>query len=347
MKHISVTHVLHGVKTALAAVMAYGLTLWLQLDFGYWAVITAVIVMQIYVADSVELCLYRLSGTTAGALLGIGVLHLIPPAPFAVASALFVTIGVCSFLTRYRTQFRMAAITVAIVVLTGLHAESSLAFGLFRILEIFVGILCAFVVSVLVFPKRRVDVLRSNLISQAETCGSLCLILANAFTHRQRNVSDTLVEELSRETWGNHSLFQKIRQNEALIYYRMFDKGFKAKIKLMNRCVYHLHNMVRTLNALPGNGFEIILSQELSALARAAANTLRAVVADAPDTGADGLAACIQALDNGLINIRRDGRIRRFDSKRLVQIFSFYSSLVYFSQDVLALARVEDNPAGG
>jgi uncharacterized membrane protein YccC len=69
--NISSTHVIHGLKTAFAAVLTYAITTFLNLEFGYWAVISAVIVMQVYVADSVEMCLYRLSGTAAGALLGV------------------------------------------------------------------------------------------------------------------------------------------------------------------------------------------------------------------------------------------------------------------------------------
>lgn len=45
MSNVS-THLIHGFKTALAAVLAYYLTTILSLDFGYWAVISAVIVMH-------------------------------------------------------------------------------------------------------------------------------------------------------------------------------------------------------------------------------------------------------------------------------------------------------------
>jgi uncharacterized membrane protein YccC len=52
------THMIHGFKTAFAAVLAYTITILLKSEFGYWAVISTVIVMQVYVADSVEMCLY-------------------------------------------------------------------------------------------------------------------------------------------------------------------------------------------------------------------------------------------------------------------------------------------------
>ena len=100
--HISSTHVIHGLKTATAAVMAYIITTALNLEFGYWAVISTVIVMQVYVADSVAMCLYRFSGTLIGALLGVLVILVVPKTPFFTGIALFLTIGICSFLTRYK-----------------------------------------------------------------------------------------------------------------------------------------------------------------------------------------------------------------------------------------------------
>jgi uncharacterized membrane protein YccC len=54
---ISSTQVTHGFKTAFAAVLAYATTTILALAFGYGAVISTVIVMQVYVADAVEMCL--------------------------------------------------------------------------------------------------------------------------------------------------------------------------------------------------------------------------------------------------------------------------------------------------
>ncbi len=135
---------IHGLKTALAAVLAYATTMLLNLEFGHWAVISTVIVMQIYVADSIEMCLYRLSGTTVGAILGVLVLFVTPPNSIFIGVALFMTIGICSFLTRYKTRYRMAAITVVIIVMTGIDVENIFIFGLFRVFEIAIGILCSF-----------------------------------------------------------------------------------------------------------------------------------------------------------------------------------------------------------
>ncbi|MFK5951562.1 MAG: FUSC family protein, partial [Desulfobacterium sp.] len=169
------THMIHGFKTAFAAVLAYTITILLKLEFGYWAVISTVIVMQVYVADSVEMCLYRFSGTLIGATAGVLVLLITPKTDIFIGMALFITIGICSFLTRYKTRYRMAGITAVIVILTGSHSQDIFIFGIYRVFEIGIGILCAFLVSVLIFPRKRVDVLENKLKDQSKECARACM----------------------------------------------------------------------------------------------------------------------------------------------------------------------------
>ena len=68
----------------------------------------------------------------------------------------------------------MAAITVVIVVMTGMTSPNIIEFGLFRVIEICLGILCATLVSLVVFPRKKADVLRENLETQAMGCSEKC-----------------------------------------------------------------------------------------------------------------------------------------------------------------------------
>ncbi len=338
--NFSSIHVIHGLKTACAAVIAYGITTLFNLEFGYWAVISTVIVMQIYVADSVEMCLYRLSGTMIGALIGVLVLLIIPKNNLFIGTALFFTIGFCSFLTRYKSRYRMAAITVVIIIMTGIDAENIFVFGISRVFEIIIGILCAFLVSVLILPKRRVDVLMKKLELQSRACSEKCGILVDAFIAKQQNVEEILVDELVKDVWDNHELLQKIKQHEGLIYHEKFNSNFSGKVSIMSRSAEHLRNMVRTLNVLDENGFDIILSTELKKIASESGKMLILIMKNQPLPAAiKNLEEQINILDTGLLNLREKGLIRRFDAKRLIQVFSFYSSLLYFAEDILGEAK--------
>ena len=342
--NLSSIHVIHGLKTACAAVLAYVTTTLFNLEFGYWAVISTVIVMQIYVADSVEMCLYRFSGTSIGALIGVLVLLIIPKNNLFIGIALFFTIGFCSFLTRYKARYRMAAITVVIIIMTGIDAENIFVFGISRVFEITIGIFCAFLVSVLIFPKRRVDVLMEKLESQSIACSERCCILVDAFIARQQNVEEILVDELVKDVWDNHELLQKINQHERLIYHKKLKNNFPDKVSVMSRSTEHLRNMVRTLNALDENGYDIILSKELKNLAIESGKMLILIMKDQPLSAIDTLEDQVNLLDTGLLNLREKGLIRRFDSKKLIQVFSFYSSLLYFAEDILAEAKKFQKP---
>ncbi len=332
-------HTIHGVKTACAAVLAYAITTWLDLELGYWAVISTVIVMQVYVADSIEMCLTRFTGTAAGAVMGVIIILMAPEHPVFIGMSLFIAIGICSALTQYKPRYRMAAITVVIVVMTGITSENVVAFGLSRVYEIFIGILCAFLVSVLVLPRRGVDELTRRLYNQSTTVADTCHLLVDAFVSRQQNVDETLVDDLLKSVWENHALFQKISEHEARIYRSKFNTDFSCMVTLITRCTEHLRNMVRALNALDDEGYEIILANELKALARQSGDTLMRLMHREPATGVDDLERMIVLLDHRLSGIRQKGLIRRFDSKKLVQIFSFYSSLEYLAEDILWTSR--------
>ena len=331
------TNLAHGFKTALAAVLAYSVTTNLALEFGYWAVISAVIVMQVYVADSVEMCFYRFSGTIIGAALGVVILLIIPKTSILIGIALFVAVGICSFLTRYKTRYRMAGITVVIVVMTGLYTQDVFIFGLYRVLEIGIGILCAFVVSILIFPKRKVDMLRATLLRQARACAERCSILVDAFISGQKNVEESPVDDLVNDALGNYSLLQKADRHESMIYHKKFHEYLALKVSVLSRCTGHLRNMVRALNALDDDGYEIILSQEIKKIAEKSGNALVMLINNEPLTAATNeLERMVADLDGKLIRIRKDGLIRRFDYKKLIQVFSFISSLLYFTDDIIS-----------
>jgi len=337
-------HIIHGLKTALAAILAYTVTIIFNLEFGYWAVISTVIVMQVYVADSVEMCLYRLSGTLIGAVLGVGVMMAIPHTPVWIGSVLFVTTAICAFLTRYKTRYRMAAITAVIIILTGIANQNILVFGVSRVFEIGIGILCAFGVSVLVFPQRKVDVLKQRLSDQAAACESLCLKLVTAFIDKQRHVDEAPMDALVNEVRGNQAFFLNVRRHEARIY-RLGD-NFQAKVFLIGRAVEHLRTMVRILNSLDGEGYDIIMAKELSDISRNSSRILIALMTDNPDIGHEQLAALLDTLERRLSDIRKEGLIRRFDLNHLLQVVSFYNSLKYYAEDILAGAdRIRSDKA--
>ncbi len=337
-------HWIHGIKTALATGLCLGITTLYNLDYGYWAVITTVIVMQVYVADSIQMCLYRFSGTIIGALLGIASILIFPDTLPCHFPAVMIPVGILSFMTHYNTRYRMAAITAVIIIMTGFSMPHQVSFGFFRIVEIAIGLFCAFVVSVLVFPVRLVDLLNENLRQQALECCEKYDILVAAFLNGQTPVDRDLLAPLGRKVWKNHELFENIRHHEALIYHKKFSKNLKTIVATMDTVIEHLKTMARSLNVTKATGFDILMKNELRGLAQASKQALTAMVENAPDHGIQALANAIERTENRLHELRSRGVTTRFDLHKLVQVYSFYHSMHCLAQDLMqSLDAIEKN----
>src|SRR5919108_1189868 len=69
-----------AVRVTVAAIVAFALAKLLGFPHGYWAVITAIIVMQTSVGGSLKAAIDRLLGTMAGALYGAAIAVAVPHA---------------------------------------------------------------------------------------------------------------------------------------------------------------------------------------------------------------------------------------------------------------------------
>lgn len=153
-----------AVRVTIAALLAFALAKLLGFAHGYWAVITAIIVMQSSLGGSLKAALDRLLGTLAGALYGALVAMLVPHAlNWQLGLALVAAIAPLAFLAAIKPAFKAAPIT-AFIVLVPLAGPSlpPFEFALDRILEISIGSLVGLAVSLLVLPARA-----HNLLAQA------------------------------------------------------------------------------------------------------------------------------------------------------------------------------------
>lgn len=144
-----------AVRVAAGAVLAFLLANLLGFAHGYWAVITAIIVLQGNVGGSVKAALDRLFGTIVGALYGALVAIFIPHAEgWQLAAAVALAIAPPALLSAVKPSFKVAPITAFIVLLPLSGTEPPLRFAFDRILEISIGSLVGVAVSLLVLPSR-------------------------------------------------------------------------------------------------------------------------------------------------------------------------------------------------
>jgi uncharacterized membrane protein YccC len=161
LTRLTTGHLRHAVKTGVAAVACLYVTALFQLPQGYWAAISAMIVLQSSVGATVNASLNRFAGTAIGAVLGGLFAKLWGGNVWAFGAAATITVWLCASLG-LRDSYRLASATVAIVMLTS-RAGSPWAVALHRFLDIALGILVALLITLLMWPSRARDDLRRAL----------------------------------------------------------------------------------------------------------------------------------------------------------------------------------------
>ncbi|EPG1832800.1 FUSC family protein, partial [Pseudomonas aeruginosa] len=155
---------LHELQFAVKALLAGGLALYLafglELEQPQWALMTVFVVSQPYSGMVLAKGMFRLIGTCAGALVSIDMVALYGQAslPFLLLMALwlaFCTAGASLLHNHASYGFVLAGYTAAIVALPA-SADPATVFdqAVARCSEIGLGILCAALVNVLLWPRR-------------------------------------------------------------------------------------------------------------------------------------------------------------------------------------------------
>ncbi|MBL8895192.1 MAG: FUSC family protein, partial [Rhizobiales bacterium] len=167
-------------RQALRVVIAVAATLLainlFSLPQGYWAVITAVIVVQTNIGGSLKAALDRLWGTLAGAAVGALVAISLPhSSPIQIGLVIIVAVVPLAYLAAVNPAFRVAPVTAVIMLVPtyGPHTGDPVATAVDRVFEIALGNVMALAVSILVFPTRAHEQLRAAAAKVATTNAEL------------------------------------------------------------------------------------------------------------------------------------------------------------------------------
>ena len=142
-------------RMTIAGLLAFVLAEFFVLPQGYWAVFSAIIVMQASVGGSIKATADRLIGTVGGALAGGAVAYLLPHASVLSLGVTLVIALVPLTLVAALWPYRIAPLTAVIVLLTpGAQQLGPLDSALYRIVEIALGSFIGLGVSLLLLPAR-------------------------------------------------------------------------------------------------------------------------------------------------------------------------------------------------
>lgn len=157
-KFFTPANVLFGVKTFVAASLAYGLAVYFDLERPYWAMTTAYVIANPFSGAVTSKAVYRVIGTCVGGIMIVLFIPNLVNSPVLLTLAIAVWTGGCLYLAAIDRTPRSYAFILAgyTVLLTGMPLVDSpgLVFdtAVARVEEIVIAIICGAVVHRIFFP---------------------------------------------------------------------------------------------------------------------------------------------------------------------------------------------------
>jgi uncharacterized membrane protein YccC len=161
-----------AMKISLAMLLAMSVSMLLQLDRPSTAMITVVVVMQPQTGMVLAKSLYRIAATAIGSFTGLLLVALFAQERVLFLVGLALWVAICTACAAFNRNFRsygcvLAGYTAALIALPAVvQPESYFSAATTRFAEIIVGIVCAGVVSDLIFPRRLSGSIAVNLESR-------------------------------------------------------------------------------------------------------------------------------------------------------------------------------------
>jgi len=172
----------HAIRVSVAVVTAYGLATLLRLPQGYWAVFTAVIVVQSSLGATITAGVERFMGTVVGAAVGAGAAMLHLRWPEAGGPILAITAALLAFLAAVRPAFKVAPVTAVIMLIGTTNHLDPMVAAVLRVGEITVGSVVGIAATLLIFPARA----HASVVESVDTVAGLLAELLDHYALKLR-----------------------------------------------------------------------------------------------------------------------------------------------------------------
>jgi uncharacterized membrane protein YccC len=309
-------------RTGTAAALSYLIYRAFQLPHGYWAVISAVIVMQSNLGRSISAGANRLLGTAIGALVGALVFRMTGLNVWGVFLAIVLTMAICSVRPLQQSQ-RLAGVTASIVMLVG--EGSAWRAGYSRFLDVALGIVVALLVSFL-WPSRAELDLRSSL---ADTYRDLQQFFSTILTYLNKGHSSTPVDQLKRQIYinsgRNHDLLADFKNEPG-----RRDPVLALLTESSDRVRDHISGIDYSVRTMDRDSLHRTLESEVRHVTQAilqAFITIEADVRNDAQIAPTGLKDALAALAAAFEVLRQSGTMRSHGTEELLRLYSFFYQL--------------------
>jgi uncharacterized membrane protein YccC len=337
-----------GIKTGLAGTITYAIYAGFHFHQGYWAVFAALVVTQVNVGASWKAALYRVIGSTCGALAAAIVFPALGPGPVDAGIALFLLASLFGYLTAVHTAFSAAGITAAIILVFGGQGEPWHTAWL-RVLYTFEGALVAFAIGVLIWPVRAREGLRNKIAQILEGSAELYRAIAAAALQgidNEDQVRQDQVRQLDRKL---HDLRRGITQqmDEArgeLAFSRFNRDAYQQVVELADQIRRRLTAMAEDSSLYVHARVDPELVPSLPRVAEKTERHFTALAEAIRDREGEvksaGLEAAIRDLDSDLARLRLERATVPLALDRMLPFWALVFNLREVAQDLKQLEAV-------
>ncbi len=323
-------------KTALSILLSYVIALFISERYAFWAPISAIIVMQISVAASVESSLDRILGSFYGAVLGLLAFYVTPPNFFATSMGLFCVSIICASLLLINFRYRLAGIVAISVFLNEQGDIQGLEFAFVFLLLIVVGIVASMLISVFLWPISGAEKLHQSLKKQYLMAADYLETITNYFLNKHAHLPPNVIDPLHEAVSANRAEHRLVKEYEAVNIsskYRELDlliTGLEQIRVYISSLLDALDSEAETIDVLP-------MTEELMALSSSAASGLRWIASHTDDQQLPEVRWYIEATSIKLADLLKEHELLELSADQLAQIFSFYNAMNHLAETVANL----------
>jgi uncharacterized membrane protein YccC len=331
-------HLRQAIKTGIAGSVSLYLAELFRLHEGYWAVISAVIVMQSSIGAAISAAWSRMAGTAIGAFIGALFAALWGVNVPSFGLAVTITVLVCAFLGLL-DSYRLAGATVAIVMLFG-RADVTWIVALHRFLEVSLGVVVALLVTVFIWPSRARKNLHYGIADAIVLLHSLYL----AVVGRYMEGIDRPVDELRTRA------AVIVQNNENLLKQTMYEPRLGPEQKeLLMLLMEHAHRILHAVDSLEaaaresaGDTLNRKFEPELGDLVSRIGTAMKRLADEVRNwkfsLPGEELTLAISALETRTAEVRKARLTAAHDLDEILHFYSFFHSLRNLARE-LDMAR--------
>ncbi len=206
-----------ALRCALAIIIATITTLNLHLSNPFWAVMSVIIIMHPLAGPTLDKGIMRIFGTLIGAALGYLIAGLAIDNILLFIGSIFFVISIAfylSLITRYPYGCVIGGITAYLIIATLVyHPTATFDRAIWRVAEILVGVVSAWVVSLLIFPTNTQDTCKQDIdtiMSELKQCFKDAI---NNYTKLQDDGAfHSTAKQISKKLDKNEELLKSARR---------------------------------------------------------------------------------------------------------------------------------------